>query len=394
MKTLRNSAVILLIGALLLLLQGCRSSRSNDNSSFEPVEYASAALDISSNQERNVQDDISNSRRNAITQAVEMVTPAVAGISVKSVREIISTSFEELFWYGRSYKKEESGLGSGFIISEDGYILTNEHVIGDATDIIVSLTDGKTYDAELVERDKSFDIALLKIEGNNFPSVKLGDSDDILIGEWAIAFGNPFGLFEFSNKPSVTVGVISAVDLYFGEKLDEGRIFQDMIQTDASINPGNSGGPLVNSQGEVIGMNTFIFTAGSESEGSIGIGFAIPINKIKQMVPELKERAERHYWIGFRGYDIDRRLAIWYDLDTTVGFLIAEVDRNSPAEKAKLKPGDIITEVNGKNVKSSNDIMKYINETDPRPGTKIKLKILRNRQTYETTLTLERPQGR
>jgi len=394
MKTLRNSAVILLIGALLLLLQGCRSSRSNDNSSFEPVKSASAAPDIGFTPAINVQDDISNSRRNAITRAVEMVTPAVAGISVKSVREIISTSFEELFWYGRSYKKEESGLGSGFIISEDGYVLTNEHVIGDATDIKVSLTDGKTYDAELVERDKSFDIALLKIEGNNFPSVKLGDSDDILIGEWAIAFGNPFGLFEFSNKPSVTVGVISAVDLYFGEKLDEGRIFQDMIQTDASINPGNSGGPLVNSQGDVIGMNTFIFTAGSESEGLIGIGFAIPINKIKQMVPELKERAERHYWIGFRGYDIDRRLAIWYDLDTTVGFLIAEVDRNSPAEKAKLKPGDIITEVNGKNVKSSNDIMKYINETDPRPGTKIKLKILRNKQTYETTLTLERPQGR
>lgn len=393
MKIRKSIAVIFLIGALLLL-HGCRSSPSNDNSAFESAKYASAASDIGSTPVINVQGDVSNSRQNAITRTVEMVCPAVAGISVKSVQEIISTSFEELFWYGRSYKQEVSGLGSGFIISEDGYILTNEHVIGNATDIKVSLTDGKTYDAELIESDKSADIALLKIEGNNFPLVKLGDSDDILIGEWAIAFGNPFGLFEFSNKPSVTVGVISAVDLYFGEKLDEGRIFQDMIQTDASINPGNSGGPLVNSQGDVIGMNTFIFTAGSESEGSIGIGFAIPINKIKQMVPELKERAERHYWIGFRGYDIDGRLAFLNDLETTVGFIIAEVDRNSPAEKANLQPRDIITEVNGKPVKSSSDIIKYINETDPRPGTKIKLTILRDRQTFDTELTLERPPKR
>lgn len=395
MKTQRNVALILVIGALLFWVV---DKISSDNSiETDTGDVISAAADIGN--ETSVSpidesDTITASRRNAITQAVEIVSPSVVGISVKSIQQIQVDPFWEWF-YGRSFQREVSGIGSGLIISEDGYIVTSDHVVRNTREIKVTLTDGNTYDARLVESTFTTDIALLKIEGANFPTVKLGDSDNILIGEWAIALGNPFGLFDINNKPSVTVGVISALDRDFGGEQYE-RIYQDMIQTDASINPGNSGGPLVNSDGEVIGINAFIITGNTQIQGSVGIGFAIPINKVKKVVRELKERAENPntYWIGFRGYTLNPDIVRRYRLGISEGFFIAEIDDSSPAEKAALQVGDVITAINGSTIRRVDDVRRYIDAAQPRVGTRIALKLMRNFRFYETTLVIERAPGR
>jgi len=197
---------------------------------------------------------------------------------------VLREFFPELFKDYR-YQQEVSSLGSGFIISSDGYILTNEHVVENATEIIITMTGGEKAEAQIIGTDPKSDVALLKIDLNSLQHVKLGNSDEVILGEWAIAAGNPFGLFEINNKATVTVGVISALNRDFGEMV--GRIYQDMIQTDASINHGNSGGPLCNALGEVIGMNAFIYI--DKAEGSVGIGFAIPINRIKNLLEDLKK---------------------------------------------------------------------------------------------------------
>jgi len=241
---------------------------------------------------------ISNSRRNIITEAIKQISPAIVSVNVLAVKEyrtrspfrsrdpILREFFPELF-KDRTYQQEIQNMGSGFIISEDGYILTNDHVIQDAKKIVITMPGGKKADAELIGHDPTSDIALLKMDMNNLEYIELGNSDNVIIGEWAIAAGNPFGLFEMYKNPTVTVGVISAIDRDFGD-LGEGRIYQDMLQTDASINHGNSGGPLCNALGEAIGMNTFIYTGSTRSEGSVGIGFAIPINRIKKILDHLK----------------------------------------------------------------------------------------------------------
>ena len=159
-------------------------------------------------------------------------------------------------YFGRKQKQEIKGLGSGFIISEDGYILTNDHVAGKASKVVITMTNGKKFDAKIIGSDPTSDVALLKIDGNNFPFVELGNSDDLIVGEWAIAFGNPFGLFDINSKPTVTVGVISNINVNLG--LQDDKVYKGMIQTDAAISSGNSGGPLVNGLGQVIGINSTI----------------------------------------------------------------------------------------------------------------------------------------
>ncbi|MFC1513577.1 S1C family serine protease [candidate division KSB1 bacterium] len=328
------------------------------------------------------------SRRNANTYAVEEVSPAVVGISVKAVREM-PISYLDIFFGTQS--QIVSGVGSGFIISEDGYIVTNDHVVGDGLEIKVALTNGEQYDAVLVETDWTSDIALLKIEGNNFPTVKIGNSDDIIIGEWAIGLGNPFGLFDLNSSPSVTVGVVSALDRDFGGELGDDRSYQDMIQTDASINPGNSGGPLVNSNGEVIGVNAFILTGGSNTEGSIGIGFAIPINKVVNVVENLKRRAEsgNKYYSGLKVENVTDYWVHFLRLNIDEGVLIRSVDQNSPASfEAKLQAGDIIVSLEGEEIKNTDDLLKKLDEMNAKAGTKLNFGIVRNNKLYETTLTL------
>ncbi|AFH49193.1 Trypsin-like serine protease [Ignavibacterium album JCM 16511] len=331
----------------------------------------------------NIQDEINNSRRNIITQTVEKVSPAVVGINVIEIRQyrdpfsyfFDDPFFRQFFGDRGNYRQRVQGLGSGYIISPDGYIVTNDHVAGNASEITVTLTDGSHYKAEIVGSDPTSDICLLKIDGNNLPYLELGNSDDVIIGEWVIALGNPFGLFELNDKPTVTVGVISATGMNL-EPINN-RYYINMLQTDAAINGGNSGGPLVNSLGEVIGMNTLIFTAGGV-QGNIGLGFAIPINKVKRIVTELKEKGsiDRDFQIGMSIQSIDEGIARYYDLKSTKGVIVTRVVPNSPADEAGIKTSDIIFEVEGYKINNEQTIFGVFQEF--RVGQTITLKILRD----------------
>jgi serine protease Do len=339
--------------------------------------------------------NISFSRENAITETVKKVSSAVVGINVTEIQEFNdpmqqffgNDPFFRQFFGDRSFKQEVHGLGSGFIISDDGYIVTNDHVVGNATKVVVTLTDGEHFDAKILGTDHVSDIALLKIDKSGLPYIPMGNSDDVMIGEWAIALGNPFGLFEVNQKPTVTVGVISATNMKLNS--GENRFYRDMLQTDAAINSGNSGGPLVNSVGEVIGMNTIIFTGNSYSTGNIGLGFAIPINKIKKITDELRKngKIERNYWVGLRVQTMDQNIANYYKLKNVQGAIVVSVESGSPADKAGIKANDIITSVNGQAVNSDADFWGII--TDMNVGDKVDVKFLRDGDEMEKDFTLK-----
>ncbi|MBI9073430.1 MAG: trypsin-like peptidase domain-containing protein [Melioribacteraceae bacterium] len=332
-----------------------------------------------------------NERQNIITKTVKIVSPAIVGINATSIRQYQDVWSRDPFWrqfFGdRVYTERNKSLGSGAIISPDGYILTNDHVAGNAVEIFVTMTDGTQHNAKIVGTDKISDICLLKIEAENLPYIKFGDSDDILIGEWSIALGNPFGLFAVNDKPTVTVGVISSVGMNLGNV--EGRYYLDMIQTDAAINSGNSGGALVNSIGEMIGINTIIYTA-QGSSGSVGVGFAVPVNKVKNIVAELRMNGavDRNFWTGLHIRDIDNKIARYFNLTNTKGVIISDIIKNSPAEKAGIKVADIILKVNNFEINNSSTLMGVINEF--RAGDTIEFVILRDGKLVETKVKLER----
>ncbi|MDD4308803.1 MAG: trypsin-like peptidase domain-containing protein [Candidatus Cloacimonetes bacterium] len=234
-----------------------------------------------------VNKSVSTSRENAITNAVSIVEPAVVSINViktEIVRARTPFGFGFFdFFESTPMRRQVQSIGSGVIYDKTGYIITNAHVVSGATQIKVVLPDKREFDAQIAGIDHIHDIAKLKIQGNNLPEAKLGDSQDLIIGEWSIALGNPYGFLMNDSKPSVSVGVISALNRSFAPREDK-HDYKAMIQTDAAVNPGNSGGPLVNVNGEVIGINTFIF---SENGGNIGIGFAIPVNSVKAILNQL-----------------------------------------------------------------------------------------------------------
>jgi serine protease Do len=263
-------------------------------------------------------------------------------------------------------KHRSMGQGSGFIISADGYIMTNNHVVGDADKVSVQLLDGREYDAKIIGTDPPSDVALIKIEADEkLPFLQLGDSDKLEVGDWVLAFGNPFGL-----SHTLTAGIVSAKGRS-GIGLND---FENFIQTDAAINPGNSGGPLVNLDGEVIGMNSAIFT---RSGGYMGIGFAIPINMAKNIYQQLVEHGSViRGRLGVLIQDLNKELAESFDIDQREGILIAQVMEDSPAEKAGLKQGDIILKLNGKKV---DQVAKFRNQIAmTRPGTKVDIVVLRD----------------
>ncbi len=348
--------------------------------------------------------DLTSSRQTAITKAVKVISPAVVGINVTAVKEQRSPFsmndqmlrqffgndpfFDQLFG---SQKIEVRSLGSGFIISPDGYIVTNEHVVKDATKIIVTMTDGSKRSAHIVGQDDRADVALLKIDGKNLPYCKLGDSDSILVGEWAIAFGNPFGLFDINDKPTVTVGVVSSLGMNLAKI--ESRNYSNMIETDAAINPGNSGGPLVDANGRVIGMNTMIYTGGV-SNSYIGYGFAIPVNKVKRVVEELRKfgKVRRDGWTGLKLQAVDPQMARYFGLSEPTGALVSNVDAGSPAEKAGIKPGDLILKYQGRPVRSASSLQVQLDDLEP--GQKISLDILRDNKLLRSILTVGRKTGK
>ncbi len=332
---------------------------------------------------------ITRSRNTIITETVKKFSPAVVGINVtklKKYRDPFTADPLFRYYFGdRVYTKEVKALGSGVIISPDGYIVTNDHVAGEATEIIITMTDGTQHPAKIIGSDKATDICLLKIDGKNLPYVKFGNSDDILIGEWVIALGNPFGLFEINDKPTVTVGVISSTGMNLNSV--NGRYYINMIQTDAAINTGNSGGPLLNSLGELIGINTLIFTPGG-SPGNIGVGFAIPINKVKRIIKQLKEKGyiDRNFWTGLRIQNLDERIAKYLGLETTKGVIITDIVPGSPAEKAGLVVSDVIIGIDSFLVTNDESIISILNQYST--GDVIKVKVIRDgkEQTFKMKL--------
>ena len=280
------------------------------------------------------------------------------------------------------------GLGSGFLISPNGYILSNEHVIHEAMEIVVTTTDGKRYDAELIGSSATYDVALLKIEGNDFPYIPLGNSDDVIIGEWAIALGNPFGLFDVNSKPTVTVGVISAVGMNFNQ-IGE-RTYNDMIQTDASINGGNSGGPLVNSLGQCVGINAFIISGSDYSKGSVGIGFAIPINKVKEILPDLKKIKEKEKSLetGLEVNDINWLVARMLGIPERSGVIVTNVQSGGSADKAGLEVGDVIVAMNGYRIRSTTDVRKLNRILAEENPSELVLRIYRDGRLFDARLRL------
>lgn len=263
------------------------------------------------------------------------------------------------------------GLGSGVIIdSEKGYIITNNHVVEDADELKVALGDKREFDGKVIGTDPQTDVAVVKIEGSNLPSAKLGDSDTIRVGQWAIAIGNPFGLSQ-----TVSIGVISAT----GRANVGVAQYEDMIQTDAAINPGNSGGPLVNIRGEVIGINTAIFT---RSGGYQGIGFAIPVNMVKIIMKDLVEKGKvTRGWLGVVIQDITPDLAKSFNVTVTEGVLVSEIQDNSPAKEAGFERGDIVVEYEGKSIRDVNHLRNNVAQTEV--GKKAKVKVLREGKEKE-----------
>lgn len=291
---------------------------------------------------------VSGSRRTAITEAVARVAPAVVTVQTEVVERVPADVFEQFFG-GRSGTRAAAGLGSGFIIRPDGAIVTNAHVVAGATRISVAMRDGTTYPARLVGIDETNDLAVLKIDARNLPVSPLGNSSNLLIGEWAIAIGNPYGFILANTEPSVTVGVVSGTGRNLAAQSEGSGVYVDMIQTDASINPGNSGGPLVNAVGEVIGVNSSIF---SPSGGSVGIGFAIPINRARRVAEDLLAHGVvRRPWVGIQPL-LSRPQA---GRPPTNGVVVASVVPGSPAEKSGIRAGDVIVRARDRTLKNPYD---------------------------------------
>ncbi|MBN1558690.1 trypsin-like peptidase domain-containing protein [candidate division KSB1 bacterium] len=392
MKTGMKIIFAFCFGALLtiFLVLFC-TNRSSEQTANLLQSTAAKAHPASANLDRILQQDaVANSRQNAITNAIARVSPAVVSINTRKIEEYYQQNplaidpFWQYFFprYNR-VMQEVHALGSGFLFSPNGHILTNQHVINAAREIIVTLPGGEEYKAELAGEDFKSDVAVLKIDGKNFPYIPMGNSDDIIIGEWAIAIGNPFGLFDVFAKPTVTVGVISATDQDFGRQSNQ-RVYEDMIQTDAAINSGNSGGPLVNSEGNVIGMNAFIFTGSQDIGTSIGLGFALPINRVKEVAQELLTHGSipKDLWSGLQYQDITNSMALLLRLNSTQGVIVTDVERNSPWDDAGLQAEDVILEINGNRLRSSAEFDGLKESLKLKVGDELELTVYRNRRIY------------
>jgi serine protease Do len=310
-------------------------------------------------------DSIEGLRRNALVRAVERVQPAVVSIHVVHRERVLyryryRDPFLEQFFRGsgfgqRYYSAERDRVsgGSGFLIDSSGTVLTNAHVLGQGyvVRIEVSLPDGRVFEAHDAHLDEALDLAVVQIEAPDLPVAPLSESGDIVVGEWAIAIGNPFDL-----GPTVSIGVISAIDRDFPERQGD-YFYRDMIQTDAAINPGNSGGPLVNTLGEVVGINSFIYTPGEYSLGSIGIGFAIPVEAARRFLDEIRVHGRvRIPWHGIADLqDVTPRLSDYLELDGTDGAVVVRVTMDSPADRSGIGRGDVILAVNGETVTSASE---------------------------------------
>ena len=293
---------------------------------------------------------VSSQRRTAITEAVAMVAPAVVTVQTEVVQRVAASPFD--FFFGQQAGSQvQAGIGSGFIIREDGVIVTNAHVVSGATKMSVALRDGTTYPAKVLGIDELNDLAVLKIDARQLPVARLGSSRGLLIGEWAIAIGNPYGFILGNTEPSVTAGVISATGRNLTARSEGQGVYVDMIQTDASINPGNSGGPLVNAVGEVIGVNSSIY---SPSGGSIGLGFAIPIDRARRVTEDLLAHGKvRRPWIGAKT-ELPQQGAASREAFNS-GASVRQVVPGSPAAAAGIQVGDVLVRSRNRAIRNAYD---------------------------------------
>ena len=304
------------------------------------------------------------SRRTAIVEAATRVAPAVVTVNVIQTRELRPASLWESFFLPPRASRRSASLGSGFVISVDGVVLTNEHVVRGADRIMVTLPDGRDLEAELVGTDPITDVAVLRVAGENLPAASLGTSEGLLIGEWVVAIGNPFGNLFSNSEPTVTMGVVSATGRHIIPTSNDQGFYLGMIQTDASINPGNSGGPLVNVLGEVIGVNSSIF---SRSGGSEGLGFAIPIDRALRAADDLLKYGEvRRAWVGFEVEPIEADA-----FGRSRGVRIGRVAAGSPAAGAGLRAGSRLLEAGGRPLAAPLDFQNVL--LDLRAGDEITL---------------------
>ncbi|BDD89108.1 DegQ family serine endoprotease [Desulfofustis limnaeus] len=358
-KTITLPSKTALLCAVLLLLAAVATARAANQEDIEILDRSAKA----------------------IAEVVKEVKPAVVHISVEStvqppaeIQEFFNNPFFERFFGpqfrfqqpDRPQQRRQYGAGSGFIISEDGHILTNNHVIDKAEKMTVTLADNSKVEAKLIGSDPQSDVALIKIDvDRDLPTLPLGDSDALEVGEWVIAIGNPFGL-----NQTVTVGVVSAK----GRSRVGINEYENFIQTDAAINPGNSGGPLLNIHGEVIGINSALY---SRTGGYMGIGFAIPINMVKSIEDQLQKHGKvTRGWLGVVIQDVTEELAPSFGLKKAQGILVSEAQPDSPAAKAGLQQGDVILKLNDAELKDVADLRNRIALTIP--GTTVTLQVLRD----------------
>ena len=317
-----------------------------------------------------------------------------------SLIDIFEKSEESIVQVSVLRGESEGGMGSGFVYSDEGYVITNQHVVQDAQKVMITFLDGEAYIGNVVGSDRDLDIAVVKVEPTNtyLQPIKIGDSSELKVGEKIAAIGNPFGL-----SGSMTAGIVSQMGRLLPQ--ETGYSIPDVIQTDAAINPGNSGGPLINMKGEVVGINTAIQSATGEFSG---IGFAVPSNTVKKVVPVLIENGEfKHPWMGISGTDVDPELAEVRELKSSKGFLVVSVIEGSPAETAGLLgvteteerdgrefalDGDIILSIDGETVRKISDILVHL-QREKSVGDEMVLSVNRNGEMLELTMILEeRPQ--
>lgn len=314
----------------------------------------------------------------AFSEIASSVSPAVVNISTTKVMKrdanpLFDDPFFDFFNPFREFrtpkKWKEQSLGSGVIVSPDGYIITNNHVIEQADEVRVTLLDKRSFKAKIIGADSKTDVAVVRIEAKDLPTVRWGDSDKLQVGEFVLAIGNPFGL-----SHTVTMGIISAVGRANVGIAD----YEDFIQTDAAINPGNSGGPLVNVKGELIGINTAIF---SRSGGYQGIGFAVPSNMVRLVMDQLEKKGKvTRGWLGVTIQELTPELSQKFGLKNGKGALVGDVAKGSPAEKAGIRRGDIILELNGKAVKDVGNLRNMVAQS--KVGSEVNLAILRGDKEY------------
>lgn len=343
--------------------------------------------------------------QDAFIKVSDAVGPAVVSIVTETTHRIparqyrfgppegfFDKEFEEFFkdFFGEIPEREfkQQGLGSGVIVDEEGYIITNDHVIGGAGKITAILPDGRKLDAQVKGSDQRSDLAVIKIDAENLPVAKLGNSDAVRTGQWVVAIGNPFGFVVNNPKPTVTVGVVSALHRSLPMGSAQGRSYMDLIQTDAAINPGNSGGPLCDLDGSIIGINVAIY---STTGGYQGIGFAIPINSVKHVLDDLIEGRKVVYgWLGVTIQELSYDMAEYFNIKDREGAIVTEVMKNGPAEKGGVKSGDIIRTFNGEKVDSLRTMLKLAGEA--KVGEKARLGILRDGKEMALDVVIgERP---